>query len=308
MLASSIKNAIVKFMKRNFGKLMEQKILIGFSILVVLGGLAYVNRIAMGDAWNAWRAPELPPAKVFEMPKKVETEGIEPTNVNSPVEGGYATSQNYILESNPTTKKEPVDPLATSGATQKEVNLAVPFTSQAPYQIWDLPYQEACEEASAIMVDAFFKKKTGKIAPEIADDEIKKIVAFEKSIFGYYEDTTAEETARFIREYYGYTNVIVKPFDSPDDVKAVLDLGYPVIIPAAGKLLKNPNFRNDGPDYHMLVVRGYTPDFFITNDPGTRRGEAYTYSYDTIMNATHDWTGSKATVNTGARVMIVVIP
>src|SRR3989344_4989971 len=32
-----------------------------------------------------------------------------------------------------------------------EVNLPVPFTSQAPHANWDMPYQEACEEASALM-------------------------------------------------------------------------------------------------------------------------------------------------------------
>lgn len=32
-----------------------------------------------------------------------------------------------------------------------EVNLDIPFTSQAPNQSWALPYKEFCEEASVLM-------------------------------------------------------------------------------------------------------------------------------------------------------------
>ncbi|MBI4122698.1 MAG: hypothetical protein HY462_01740, partial [Parcubacteria group bacterium] len=36
-------------------------------------------------------------------------------------------------------------------------------------------------------------------------------------------------------------------------------------------------------------IRGYTPTQFITNDPGTKRGEEFVYPYNTLINAIHDW-------------------
>ena len=77
--------------------------------------------------------------------------------------------------------------------------LDVPFTSQAPHANWDLPYQEACEEASILMVHYFHKGK--ELNPDLADAKILDIVAAEEEMFGYYKDTTAKETAQFIREY-----------------------------------------------------------------------------------------------------------
>ncbi|MBI4138782.1 C39 family peptidase [Candidatus Uhrbacteria bacterium] len=274
--------------------------------IVSVALFGYASRGAIRDAVDALNAPKLPPARAY-VPSIAPGEAVVPS-APSPVEGGVSASENYVLETNPVAKQKETDPLAFAGTLPTELNLDVPFTSQAPHANWDLPYQEACEEASSLMVDAFYDGKTGVIPPDRADDDITKLVAWEEETFGYYEDTTAEETARMLREYFGYRNVLVKPFATADDIKRVIANGYPVIIPAAGKLLGNPNFRNGGPDYHMLVIRGYTPTHFITNDPGTRKGRGYTYTFDTILNATHDWTGSKATVKTGARVMIVVIP
>jgi len=77
-------------------------------------------------------------------------------------------------------------------------------------------------------------------------------------------------------------------------------------VPAAGRELGNPNFTDPGPLYHMLVVRGYTENNFITNDVGTRKGENYQYKYDVLMNAIHDWNGGD--VNNGQRVVIVAWP
>jgi hypothetical protein len=54
-----------------------------------------------------------------------------------------------------------------------------------------------------------------------------------------------------------------------------------------GQKLGNPYFSGAGPERHMLLVRGYDPikKQFITNDPGTKRGENYRYSESTIMNS-----------------------
>lgn len=274
--------------------------------IIAAAAFGYVSRVAVRDAWEAWRAPKLPPAKAYAPSR--ETAGEIVPSAPSPVEGGLSASEHYVLETNPTAKKTQGDPLAFTGKLPAEVNLDVPFTSQAPKSNWDFPYQEACEEASAIMVDGYYRGERGKIPADRADKAILAIVDFQKKNYGFYEDTTAEQTAKFIKEAYGYSRVIVKPLTSVEEIKKPLALGYPVIVPFAGKLLGNPNYRNGGPPYHMMVIRGYTVDKFITNDPGTRKGEGYLYDPLTIMNAAHDWTGSKDTVSTGKAYMIVVLP
>ena len=76
-------------------------------------------------------------------------------------------------------------------------------------------------------------------------------------------------------------------------------------MPAAGELLDNPHFKSP-PLYHMLVVRGFDShqDIFITNDPGTRRGESYAYNRQKLFAAIHDW--NNGDVLNGDKKMIVV--
>jgi hypothetical protein len=177
---------------------------------------------------------------------------------------------------------------------------------QAPHSNWNLPYQETCEEAATLMVHYFYEGKT--FTKEIANEEIKNLVAFQEKILGTYKDTTAEETARFISEYWEYDSVRVVPA-TIEAIKSEINAGRPVIIPTSGKRLfaGNPYFRNGGPLYHMLVIKGYTKDGkFITNDPGIGRGESYVYKEDLLFDAIHDWNGGKVTE--GEKLMIVIDP
>ena len=208
----------------------------------------------------------------------------------------------------PATKSVSTTPAQTTSSTSTliEMNLKVPFTTQAPFRDWGMPYQEACEETAALMVHYFYEGKT--FTKEIADEEIKGLVAFQEQILGAYKDTTAEETARFIREYWGYPSVRVTPA-TIERIKAEIGNGRPVIIPTSGKQLfaGNPYFRNNGPLYHMLVIKGYTKDGkFITNDPGIGRGESYVYDENLLFNAIHDWNGGKVT--SGEKLMIIIDP
>ena len=140
---------------------------------------------------------------------------------------------------------------------------------------------------------------------DYANAKLLEIKAFEEKRFGYYEDTTAEETAVILREFYGIEKVKLVLSPSVSDIKQALAQGKAVIVPAAGRLLGNPYFQTPGPDYHMLVIKGYTGDGnFITNDPGTRRGENFIYAPEVLMNAIHDW--NPADINSGRKVMIVV--
>lgn len=186
------------------------------------------------------------------------------------------------------------------------VNLAVPFTSQAPKGDWNLPFQEACEEASLLMVHAYYEGKTGVLPSNMAEQDILDIVAFEEGFLGTYLDTTTAQTALLAEQYYGFEQIDVVEYPTKEMIQAVVASGRPVIVPAAGRALENPFFTPPGPLYHMLVIRGYTEKGFITNDPGTRRGEAYVYAYDRLLSAMHDW--NDGDVEAGIPMMLVITP
>jgi len=159
------------------------------------------------------------------------------------------------------------------------------FASQAPFADWGLPYQEACEEASLIMAYKYFANQP--LDKKIMDEEINKVVKWENDTFGYYTDTNLDEVAFMAKEYFKL-NVEISAQVTAENIKRQLVAGNLVIIPASGRDLDNPNFTQPGPLYHMLVIRGYDRNEFITNDPGTRKGLKFKYKYDNLLNAVHD--------------------
>lgn len=189
-----------------------------------------------------------------------------------------------------------------------KIQIDVPFTSQAPLANWDAYHEEACEEASIIMARFFFDKK--KITPEIADSEISNMISFEIKNYGDYKDSTASQMIKLADDFYG-------PLPDGKKLKAIYDIrrqdlknylakGNPIIVPAAGRLLGNPNFTPPGPLYHALVLTGYDGNEIITNDPGTRKGKNYRYNIDILYNAIHDFPGNLNDIENGRKAMIVV--
>lgn len=195
-----------------------------------------------------------------------------------------------------------------SEALPKQVMLRAPFSSQSPLGDWSQPYQDACEETSVLMAMAWIRGEES-IAPEKAQKEILGQVAFENFNFGYHGDTAIRETAKIFANYYNYKNVRAVYGIAIDDIRRELAAGNLVIVPAAGTILNNPHYASP-PPYHMAVITGYDDiaEEFIVNDPGTKHGAGWRYSYETISSAVHDWTGSKSTVLDGRKGMIVVHP
>ncbi len=182
--------------------------------------------------------------------------------------------------------------------------LEFPFAAQAPFADWTDPrQQEGCEEMSVIMVHHYLNGTT--LNNQTAFEELMAISDWEEE-HGYLLDVSVTEMEFIVEEYYeGYEAEVIEGADI-NRMKKEISSGNPIIIPAAGRLLHNPNFSGEGPFYHMLVVTGYTPTHFITNDPGTRRGEDYEYSYDVLMKAIHDWTGVKEETHLGEQRMLVI--
>jgi hypothetical protein len=191
------------------------------------------------------------------------------------------------------------------------VNYAVPFTSQAPYGIWDALHGEACEEASMIMVSAYFNQQS--LTQHGSEQAILNLVNWQTSN-DYAVDLTAEETKEVLADYFDIEAELVYQV-TVDRIKTELNKGALVIVPAAGRQLGNPYFTPPGPIYHMLVIRGYNETQFITNDPGTRRGQGYVYEYQTLLNAVHNWNHQRAEggmtdseMAQGEKVMLVIYP
>ncbi len=194
----------------------------------------------------------------------------------------------------------------------KSFLLKVPFTPQAPTVNWDQLHGEACEEASSIMAAAYFgAMQNGShqtditLPPALVEDQLTKLTQWEQDHFVYYLDINSEETAQMVENVYGLKTKILSDY-TQNTIKDELLQNHVVLLPANGVKLGNPNFRSPGPPYHMLVLRGYTSTAIITNDPGTRNGLDYSYSFNTLYNANGDFDHSSHSVDLKNKNIIVV--
>jgi hypothetical protein len=249
---------------------MKRTLIIG-AMIVALGGL-YIERVRVHDLVAQWAKPALP----SEQPR--------PT---------YTMSPSLVASRSPS-------PTALPG----QINLSVTFVSQAPYRIWDHDHEEFCEEAAVLMAVSYIKGDTSVSDPAVAERGLQDIKTWELAVLGHFEDTTAAETARILTDKFGIKQVRLVNNPTVLTLKTALTQGKLVLVPAAGRLLGNLNFTSPGPLYHMLVVKGYMDNWFITNDPGTRNGANYLYTTEVLMNAMHDYNGGD--VLNGAKVVIVV--
>jgi hypothetical protein len=169
----------------------------------------------------------------------------------------------------------------------KIIDYQVPFTSQAPFGDWkDQRQQDGCEEASALMAMRWVKGQT--LNNTTALKEILAISDFEQKKYGEYRDVAlADIISRIFKDYFKYNKVSLKKNITIKDIVSELQAGHIVIAPMNGQKLGNPYFTAPGPEMHMLLIRGYdtTTKEFITNDPGTKRGQAYRYKEAVLFNA-----------------------
>ncbi len=266
-------------------------------VLAIAGG-AYAARGVWRPMVEELGRPSIPVATPYQ-----PVSSTRPTSSTPALP--IATSSELVATPEPEPIKTEANPFTFAGTRPAEMNLAVPFMLQAPKQNWDMPYQEACEETSLLMVQQFLSGRTSDPTADESDRLILDLVAYEESQ-GDQPDVTLARIGQIANERYGFKPVI-QALTSMDQVRNAVANGYPVILPASGKELNNPNFRNGGPPYHMFVVRGYLKDgTFLTNDPGTRKGKEYIYTENILFNAVHDWNGGD--VPNGDKVVLVLMP
>jgi hypothetical protein len=264
------------------------------AILIVAASAGYAGRVKIKIASLELRKKILPQSVTYQEAQKKTffVNGETQTIDIIPVEADLKVPA-----------KAPAVEAPTSAPLPESYNLGIPFVSQAPFAVWDEIHKETCEEASVLMAARFILGKTPGTAAEI-DKEFFAIIEWEKKNFGFFKDTDAAKTAEILRKYYGLKNTEVKYGITLDDIRREIAAGNPVIIPLAGRMLGNPYYTPPGPFYHMLVVRGYTKDKIITNDPGTKHGENFIYENGVFFNAMHDWNGGE--VLNGRKAVVVV--
>ncbi|MDD3101886.1 MAG: C39 family peptidase [Patescibacteria group bacterium] len=240
-----------------------------------------------------------------------QTNQTEKININQSVPGQSKTINKEIqplVEDNKT--------LPETREIKSSVNLSVPFVSQAPFGKWDDLHNEACEETALIIAKYWLNNQ--KLSPTAADQEILSSVGWQIDNFGGHYDLSAENIIKMAQQYFGFEKIYLTPIKNIDDIKYQLSQGNLVIVPTAGRLLENPHYQQPGPVYHILVVKGYDDKKIITNDPGTKHGENFSYFYNNFWNSIHDWPFSlgenedlskdeKATeILNGPKIMIVI--
>lgn len=190
--------------------------------------------------------------------------------------------------SNQPEKIEPAEEEQIAPQIPEKFLLEIPFYSQAPLSKWDAFHEDMCEEASVLNGALYLLGK--KLTKDQFEAELQKMQKAEKKEVGEWKSTTIAQLKKVSDIYFG-GEIKSKIIDNPtvDDIEAEIADGNPVVVPLAGRDIGNPNFTPPGPIYHMLTVKGYDNQNFITNDVGTRKGDSYTYKKEVIMKNMHDW-------------------
>jgi len=255
------------------------KILFLFTILIILGFVFYNNRVVIKEYFVKEEKIELPVEIKFE---DIEREDLDIKNDNIEFVETQGIASLLDKNTNNDLLKLPPNPRYLD-----EINLAVPFTIQSPDQKWDEPYKEGCEEASILMVQAFLNDNNITVNSALKD--IEDMIDWQMENYNGHFDLPVSMIVQMAEEFLNLSAEIIY-LESVEDIKEIIKTGYPLILPCAGRELKNSYFRQPGPLYHMLVVKGFTKDgLIITNDPGTRKGENYVYSPNILWNAIADW-------------------
>ncbi|MBU1177699.1 C39 family peptidase [Patescibacteria group bacterium] len=242
--------------------------------------------------------------------EKNETEDTHSVSLEVESEGTKDSDQlEGTNEETSNTEQEKVEKQSEPEPIPASHQLTAAFIPQAPFHDWSEPWQNACEEA-ALLVAHHYIQGDKTVPPAQVKQEIQAMLNWQDKYYGTHKDLVAAEVAEMAREYLGYEDVEVAYDITIEDIKREVTADNPVIIPAAGRTLNNPNYTAPGPVYHMLTAIGYTESTIITNDPGTRKGAGFTFTYDNFYNSIHDFVAGAnakpALMGEGRRAMVVV--
>lgn len=262
-----------------------RKLLIGLSTLLVIVVVAITSVFVV----RSYRFSHI---KVVDFPPDTDFSQL-----------GQTTASVAVVPPSPKASITPVASVLAISRSPASLNLKAPFFAQAPLGNWDYPWQEACEEASVLLAaNEYFGHQW---TAEQFNQQILQIVDWENKTFGDYKHTTMAETSQMLNQYLKLDSKIHENPDL-DTIKQILADGHFIILPFAGKEVGNPYYNNGGPNYHVILVKGYTADNeLITHDVGTKHGGNYVYDWGTIDAALHDYSDP---IDSGAKRIIEVFP
>ena len=184
---------------------------------------------------------------------------------------------------------------AMAATEPQSVNLPVPFTPEAPDGLMIKPWNNACEEATLVMLDEYYSgNKSSTIPKPLAKKSILKYIDIENKIFGYNGNTDAKEMVKLANEYSKYFEARAVTNPTLTQIKDELKAKRPVIALVYGFKLQNPRilFSRSGSYYHTFVIKGFddkTKEFIVNDNGDLKKGLDLRYSYDTIMDALADY-------------------
>ena len=196
----------------------------------------------------------------------------------------------------PQTTPVPVEPVPTPTPTPLPSSLSikgVPFTIQAPFQVWDRAHQEYCEAAAVYMVGQYWNNDhRQRVPPAEADATMGRIVAWERATFPGVINLPLSDMVQVGQHFYANLNLQAQVV--PVDLGVIqqnLAAGRPVIIPVMthggpGGRAIYPTYAA-GSVYHAIVLIGYdaAKGIVYTNDPGLREGLGLAYTWSTLQSA-----------------------
>lgn len=98
--------------------------------------------------------------------------------------------------------------------------ITVPFQVQAPYANWDALHEEACEEASLLMVKHFLDATAAGSADQ-ADKELMDMIAYETAT-GFGPSITLADLRKVADSYYSLTKGRLEYEITAEDIKREL--------------------------------------------------------------------------------------
>lgn len=184
------------------------------------------------------------------------------------------------LESIQASELKPVIP--------EKAYLEVLFFCQAPMmndESWKI-HHASCEEA-ALLQAVYFDKGIKDVDLNKVDKTLQDMIEWQEKHFGVHKDIHADSVKMLMMGFFGYQSDEIRIIRNASiyEIKEQVALGLPVIAPTYGRLLKNPFYKQPGPEYHMVTVIGYTEDRIITNDVGTKRGKDFSYLLDVFKKS-----------------------
>lgn len=190
---------------------------------------------------------------------------------------------------------------------QDSVVLDVPFTTQVPLGEWNDPRQrDGCEETSLVM--AMMWVQGLRLTPEQIRLNIVGMSDYEQYFYGYFQDSSAEDTARLMRDYFNYPYVTVRHQVSVADIKEELASDHLALVPLNPRIISTTLF-NSATINHMVVVVGYddTTNEIIYHDPLHANGAFVRTAQSTFQKAMADYPSGKHIVSKDRSSAMIVV-